>query len=85
MKSENNRGFIKIIILILVVLVVLSYLGFDVKKIVYSPTVTKIASLVWSLLVLLWNLFVSIIGASWGTIVSGLESLIRLVQNIKTT
>ena len=85
MKSKNNRGFVKLIILILVVLIVLSYLGLDVKKIVYSPTVTKIAGLVWSLILLVWKLLVTVIGGSWGTITKGLQYLIDTAQKLKTS
>ncbi|MDD5050256.1 MAG: hypothetical protein PHV93_00750 [Candidatus Pacebacteria bacterium] len=84
MKRANNRGFIRLIILILVVLIALSYLGFDVKKIIYSPTVTKIASLVWSVLVLVFKLLFAVLQAAWGTISQGLKYTLTLVQNIKT-
>ncbi|MDD4988931.1 MAG: hypothetical protein PHV42_00700 [Candidatus Pacebacteria bacterium] len=84
MKSQNNRGFIRLIILILVVLIVLSYLGFDIKKIIYSPAVTKVASLLWTLILLIWKLLVSVIEASWGTIMQGLQYLIKAIQSIKT-
>ncbi|MDD5069006.1 MAG: hypothetical protein PHS53_01290 [Candidatus Pacebacteria bacterium] len=84
MKKGNNRGFIRLIILILVVLIALSYLGFDVKKIIYSPTVTKIASLIWSLLVLIFNLLITILKTAWVTVTQGLKYTTNLVQNIKT-
>ncbi len=85
MNSQKDQGFVRLIILILVVLIALSYLGFDVKKIVYSPVITKIAGGVWQIVLLLWRLLYTIIAGSWDTITKGLEYLIHFAQNIKTT
>ena len=83
MKNSQNRGFIRFIILIIVVLIVLSYLGFDVRKIIYSPTVVRIATLVWSLVVLFFKFLVSLFHISSATIISILQYLVNFVQNLK--
>ncbi len=85
MNSQKDRGFVRLIILILVVLIGLSYLGFDVKKIVSSPIIVKVAGAIWQIVLLLWRLLVTVIGGSWDTIVKGLQYLIHFAQNIKTS
>ncbi len=39
--SVQKKGFIKLIIIIVIGLIVLGYFGFDIKKIIDSPTVSK--------------------------------------------
>ncbi|MEK7478084.1 MAG: hypothetical protein AAB645_01815 [Patescibacteria group bacterium] len=59
---ENNRGFIKLILLIIVVILVLSYFGISLRKIVESNTSKDNFSFVWDMagkgwiwLVNVWN------------------------------
>lgn len=52
---KGNRGFIKLILIIVVALIVLGYFGYNLKDIVSSPTVHDNLVYVWDLIVRLWN------------------------------
>ncbi|MEK7574716.1 MAG: hypothetical protein AAB511_00590 [Patescibacteria group bacterium] len=51
----KTSGFIKIIILIVIVLVLLGYFGFDVKNILKSPVVIDNLNFVWDIVIDLWH------------------------------
>lgn len=81
MKKNNlvaiagNRGFLKLVIIIVVALLILSYYGFDLRKTVESPTtqsnfdyLTTWLTHIWESYLktpamYLWNLFLSLISA----------------------
>ena len=45
----NNKGFIKAVVLIIIVLVILGFLGYSVRDIVGSPKVSDNLSYAWDL------------------------------------
>ena len=47
-KLRRTRGFIGIIVLVIIAILLLSYLGFDLKKIFTAPAVKDNFSYVWS-------------------------------------
>jgi hypothetical protein len=55
---NNNKGFIKIILLIIVVLIILGFFGFNVVNILNTPTVQANLNWFWGIIVAIWN-FVS--------------------------
>src|SRR3989344_9670792 len=61
---NQKGGFIKLIILLVIVLVVLGYFGFNVESIVNSPTVNGNLHYVWNLAVSFWNNFL-VTPATW--------------------
>ncbi|MBI2475717.1 MAG: hypothetical protein HYV67_00550 [Candidatus Taylorbacteria bacterium] len=64
MPQTTKGGFIKLIILLVVVLVVLGYFGFNIENIFNSPTVSGNLHYAWSLAVSFWNKFL-VIPATW--------------------
>ena len=59
MKTNTyNRGLIKMIIVIIIAIIILSYYGFDLKNIITSDQVQKNLSYVWGFVVALWDLFI---------------------------
>lgn len=61
MENTNNRGLIKMIIIIIIAIVILSYYGIDLKNIFTSDQVQKNLGYVWGFVVDAWNLFVQYI------------------------
>ena len=72
---KGNRGFIKIILLIVLALIVLGFFGYNLKDIVNSPDVKGNFAYVWDLLVKLWNWILTPLSWVWENIV------IKLVWN----
>ena len=61
MQNENyERGFIKYIILFVIAIIILSYLGFDIKKIFTSPTTINNFSYVWGIVKNIWVNYLSV-------------------------
>lgn len=56
---KESRGFIKMILLIVIALVVLGFFGYNLKDIINSPTVKENLQYVWGLTVKLWNNFLA--------------------------
>jgi hypothetical protein len=56
-KIGTDRGLIKMIVLIVIALLILSYLGFNLRNLVNSPTTQDNFSYVISFLGGLWNNF----------------------------
>lgn len=54
-KINGNRGLVKALLLIIVALVVLGYLGYNLRDIVDSPAVQDNLAYVWGLVVKMWN------------------------------
>ena len=52
---KGNKGFMKMIILIVVVLVILGFYGFNLKEIANSPTVRANLAYLWSIIVAVWQ------------------------------
>ncbi|MEI6479898.1 MAG: hypothetical protein WCO12_00025 [bacterium] len=59
-KNKNNQGFIGIIVLIVVAIVILSYLGFDLRKIFTSDMVQKNFSYVFGFIKNIWSNYLSV-------------------------
>ncbi len=55
----GNRGFVKIIVLIVVALVILGFFGFNLKEIVNSPTVRANLAYLWSIVTTVWQWIVA--------------------------
>lgn len=53
--DRQDKGFIKIVLLIVIALVVLGFFGYNLKDIINSPTVHDNLAYVWDLIVKLWN------------------------------
>lgn len=55
---KGNRGFIKMILLIVVALIVLGFFGYNLRDIVNKPVVHDNLAYVWGIVVYLWNSFI---------------------------
>jgi len=51
----DNRGLVKMVLLIVVALIVLGFLGYNLRDIIASPTVSDNLNYVWGLVVKLWD------------------------------
>ncbi|MGB8816215.1 MAG: hypothetical protein WCC74_03240 [Minisyncoccia bacterium] len=79
----NKRGFIKMIVVIVITLIVLGALGFNIKDIINSDKVQINLSYVWGLLMMAWNNFLAIPAMwIWNNIVIGLfwNNLIKIMS-----
>jgi len=81
---KTNRGFVSLIILLVVILIILGYFGFNLREIVQSPKVSDNLNYVWNLVVSLWN-HILVIPATWiwNNIVIGLiwNNLSKLISH----
>ncbi len=57
--NQNNRGFIKYIIIIIIAILILSYFGFNIKSIAESDTSKSNFSYVWGWISYVWNTFLA--------------------------
>jgi hypothetical protein len=82
---NQKRGLVKIIILILIAIIVLSYFGFDLRGIIEAPQTQENLSYVWGLAVFVWtnylmqpvlyfwnNIFINLL---WEAFVNNLERI----------
>ena len=60
MNNLFKKGFIGIIALIVIAIILLSYLGFDLKKIFTSPSVINNFSYVWGIIKTIWLNYLSV-------------------------
>ncbi len=81
---NTNRGFIQIIVLVVIILVALGYFGFSIREIMDSPVVSDNLSYVWNATVHLWNTYLAASAAYlwgvfknllWGAFITNLESI----------
>ena len=56
----KQKGFIQLIIILVIVLIVLGYFGFNVQHIVQSPQVSDNLHYVWGLVVSAWEFTVNV-------------------------
>lgn len=85
MHRDQHGGFIKLIILLVIVLIVLGYFGFNIQQIINSPTVSGNLSYVWNLALNFWNNFLVvpvtyvwnkiIVGFFWNTFAGMIEKI----------
>lgn len=61
MKINTNRGFVKMVIIIILAIVILSYFGFNLRDIFTSELVQDNLSYVWGFVVKVWDLFIQYI------------------------
>jgi len=54
-RVAGNRGLIKMIIIIVVALLILSYFGINLRQIINAPTTQDNFSYVWNATVNIWN------------------------------
>ena len=59
MAMKGDRGFIKLILLIVIALVVLGFFGYNLRDIINSPSVHDNLAYVWDLVVRFWNTFLA--------------------------
>ena len=81
--KEEQKGFIRTIILIIIALIVLGYFGFDVESIIKSEKVQKNLNYVWDIVVKVWDVYLAtpvmfvwdkfFVGVVWKTIVTALN------------
>lgn len=57
-KILKNRGFIKTIIIVVIAIIILSYYGIDLKKVITSDQVKANLAYVWNIIVNIWDLFI---------------------------
>jgi len=58
-QSNKQKGFFKIIILVIIAIIILSYFGFDLRAIIESPETQGNLGYVWGLVVTVWNNYLS--------------------------
>ena len=56
---QKNKGFVKMIVLIIIGILILSYFGFNLKSIAESPTSQSNFSYVWGTLSYVWDTFLA--------------------------
>ncbi len=61
---NQQGGFIKIVAIIVITLIVLGFFGFNIQKIINSPTVSGNLNYAWGLTVNLWNKVI-VASATW--------------------
>ena len=57
---QTDRGLVKMIIVIVIILIVLGYFGFNIREIINSPTVSDNLSYTQQLMLSVWNNFLKI-------------------------
>lgn len=81
---NTNKGFIQLIVLIVIILVALGYFGLNVREIIDSPVVSDNLSYAWGVTVHIWQTYLAGPAAYlwgvfknllWGAFVSNLESI----------
>lgn len=60
MKKYFSRGFVGIIVLIVIAILLISYLGFDLKKIFTAPAVKNNFAYIWNFVEGIWTDYLSV-------------------------
>lgn len=58
--KNKGKAFVGIIVLIVIAILLLSYLGFDIKKIFTAPAVKSNFAYVWGIIKTIWNDYLSV-------------------------
>ncbi len=83
-KKNGTRGFIKLIILIVIGLIILGYFGLNIKDILASPVVKENLAYAWEMAKHIWStwlaapahwVFENIIKFLWELIINGLAGM----------
>lgn len=81
---NDGRGFIWIIIIIVIALLVLSYYGFSLRNLANSPTTQDNFSYIWNNIVYIWNTYLegpatylwnTFINLIWNPAIQNLENM----------
>ena len=73
MKNRQQGGFIQLIIVLIIVLIVLGYFGFNVQQIIQSPSVSGNLGYAWGLAAGLWNNYLVVpVTFVWNKIIVGM-------------
>ncbi|MBU1557344.1 hypothetical protein KKC45_00035 [Patescibacteria group bacterium] len=82
---NKQSGFLKLVIIIVIAIIILSYFGFDLRAIVESPESQGNLGYVWSLVIGFWDNYLAgpasylwndiFIDLIWNTFVENLERL----------
>lgn len=68
----KQKGFVKLVIILVIVLIILGYFGFNIKEIIQSPSVSGNLNYAWGLAVTVWNkVLVVPITFVWNKIIVG--------------
>ncbi|MFH1232524.1 MAG: hypothetical protein V1651_01510 [Patescibacteria group bacterium] len=68
-----KKGFIKTIIIIVIMLIVLGYFGFNIEDIVNEPLVQKNLHAFWNFILKIWSNYLSVpIMWFWNTFIIGI-------------
>jgi hypothetical protein len=57
---KTNQGLIRTILFIVIIIIVISYFGFDLKDIINDPQTQSNFSFIWDFLVNLWNNYLKV-------------------------
>jgi hypothetical protein len=88
MQKKYNKGFIGLVVVIVIGLIILGLYGFNLEKILKSDMVSKNLSYAWDLVSMLWQkLIVAPISFVWNKIVIGLiwNNILMLANEFKKT
>ena len=78
--KNNKKGFLKVIIFILFALVLLSLLGFDIKKYINIQKISASVSFVFDILIKIVNFLTSIVINAWHIVVSIWNFFITIIK-----
>ena len=88
MYKKQQGGFIKLAIILVIVLIVLGYFGFNIREIIDSPMVSGNLSYAWNLAVTVWNK-VLVVPATfiWDKIIVGMfwNNFVTIIDKAQTT
>lgn len=86
-KSSKQGGFIATILFVIIVLIVLGYFGFNIKKIVDAPVVKDNLNYAWNLVVEVWEkVFLTPAKFIWNKIIieliwNNFQTLVAKIKN----
>jgi len=86
-KNQNQQGFLKLVIIIVIAIIILSYFGFNIRAIVESPETQGNLGYVWGGVTYVWDTW--LVGPAsylWNDVFIDLlwDSFIDNMEKIKT-
>jgi|SRR3989344_3976687 len=88
MYNRPQGGFIQLIIILIIVLIVLGYFGFNIQQIIQSPSVSGNLNYVWGLAVNLWSNYLIVpVTFVWNKIIVGMfwNTFTNLIDKVQTS
>lgn len=82
-----QHGFVKLVVLLVIVLIILGYLGFNVESIVNTPAVKNNIKYVWGIAVSVWNtVLVKPVSFIWNKIIIGFfwNNIVGFVEKVQS-